>query len=160
MSANSAHFASDFKPEGTRVKIPTRILSDMQTHASSTYPEECCGLMLGTFENGTTEKIVVKSRRMDSVFVKEERFHRYTIDPREFLLAESDAERQGLEVVGIYHSHPNAPAKPSEFDTRHAWPTMSYVVMSIRDSQIEDTKSWILKDDRTGFVSEELSVEK
>jgi proteasome lid subunit RPN8/RPN11 len=160
MSADSAHFATDFKPEGTKVKVPVQILSDMQAHASSTYPEECCGLMLGTFENGIMEKIVRKSIRMDNVFVKEERFHRYTIDPKEFLLAESDAEKQGLEIVGIYHSHPNAPAKPSEFDTRHAWPTMSYVVMSVRNAQTEDTKSWVLKDDRTGFVSEELSIEK
>jgi proteasome lid subunit RPN8/RPN11 len=156
MSANSAHFGTDFKATRTSVVVSSEILSEIEAHASDTYPEECCGLLLGKFEKDSKLKVADRSKRMENVFLKEERFHRYTIDPKEFLTAESEAEKTGLEIVGIYHSHPNAPAKPSEFDTKHAWPTLSYVVVSVRDSRPEQMRSWVLKDDRSEFEPEEL----
>ncbi len=85
---------------------------------------------------------------MENVFLKEERYHRYSIDPKEFLIVESAGEARGLEVVGIYHSHPNAPAKPSQFDTARAWPNLSYVVMEVRDARPVETRSGVLRDDR------------
>jgi|SRR5579872_4918925 len=157
MGADSARSGTDFNPT-TELNISEDILVDMHAHASSTYPEECCGLLLGKVRGPT--KTATESRRMGNVFVKEERYHRYTIDPKEFLNAESDAEARGLEVVGIYHSHPNAPAKPSRFDTDYGWPTLSYVVIEERDARPVETNSWILKDDRSEFVQEKLAISK
>jgi proteasome lid subunit RPN8/RPN11 len=131
----------------------------MQSHATSNYPEECCGLLLGIFENGQKTKRVTEAKSMSNVFEKNERYHRYTIDPKEFMEAEIAAESRGLEIVGIYHSHPNAPARPSEFDKTHAWPSLSYVVVELREGKVRETKSWILKDDRTEFVQEEIMME-
>lgn len=158
MSANSAHFTTDFKQ--AKLIVPERVFLEMRSQATSAYPEEGCGLIFGIFENNSQLKVAKESRRMDNVFLKEERFHRYTIDPKQLLLAESEAEGMGQEIVGIYHSHPNAPARPSEFDMKYAWPTLSYVITSVKDSGPDETKSWVLKDDRSGFVEEELEIEK
>ena len=143
MGADSAHFSTDFNALGTKVAFNDSIMAEMHAHASSTYPEECCGLLLGNFEEDSKVKRVAEARPIGNVFRKEERYHRYTIDPKEFLTVESEAETKGFEVVGIYHSHPNAPARPSQFDREHAWPTLSYVVIEVRNSEPEDTRSWV-----------------
>jgi proteasome lid subunit RPN8/RPN11 len=155
LSADFAHSGIDFKAD-TRVSLPERILSEIRSHVAHVFPEECCGLLIGNFEEGVSTKTVMDSRRMQNVFAKEERYHRFTIDPKEFLKAENEAESRGLEIVGIYHSHPNAPARPSQFDIAHAWPTLSYVVVEARDSKAMDTRSWVLKEDRTDFVEEKI----
>ena len=69
-----------------------------------------------------------------------------------------DAEARGLEIVGIFHSHPNAPAKPSQYDVSHAWPSLSYVVIEVRAAKPVEMKSWVLKDDRTEFVQEKVTM--
>jgi len=160
MDADFAHFGTDFKAPGTKVIITGSVMSEIRAHARSTHPEECCGLLLGNFEGDSKVKEVVEARPMGNVFRKEERYHRYTIDPKEFLTVETEAETKGFEVVGIYHSHPNAPAKPSEFDRERAWPTLSYVVIEVRNAEPEDTRSWILKEDRSDFEPEEITVRK
>jgi proteasome lid subunit RPN8/RPN11 len=161
------------RPEGhgkinmaeAQIVLDQQMLEDMQSHAISTYPEECCGLMFGNFspdvkneDSNTTRKIVVRLRRMKNVFDSKERYHRYTIDPKEFLSAEKDAFDSGEEIVGVYHSHPNAPARPSKFDHEHAWPTLSYVVIEVRDRKVRDTKSWVLKEDRSDFLPEKIEI--
>jgi proteasome lid subunit RPN8/RPN11 len=158
LDADSAPSGTNFNTANTVLLIADGILAGMKSHASSTYPEECCGLLLGVFEGGSRTKRVIESKRMGNVFVKEERYHRYTIDPKEFLVTETDAESRGLEVVGIYHSHPDAPAKPSQFDTNLAWPTLSYVVMRVTNSRPEETRSWVLRDDRSEFTEEKIST--
>jgi len=157
MSADSAHSTTDFKAR-TKVILSAEIVLSMHAHASFTYPEECCGLLLGEFKDGVSTKVILESRRMENVFVKEERYHRYTIDPSEFLKVESEAQSRGLEVAGVYHSHPDAPAKPSQFDANHAWPTLSYVVIEVRAAQPVDTKSWVFQGDRSEFIQEEIIV--
>jgi len=158
MNAESAPSGTDFNPERTSVILPDATIADMHAHASLTFPEECCGLLLGNFEEQSKIKRVIESKRMDNVFVKEERYHRYTIDPTEFMKAESKAESRDLEVVGVYHSHPNAPAKPSQFDMSNAWPALSYIVIEVRESKPVETKSWLLKDDRSEFALEEMKI--
>jgi len=143
---------------GTKIILDQKMLETIYSHASSTYPEECCGLLFGGFEQGVSVKKVLDSRRMVNVFEPSERYHRYTIDPREFMKAESEVQKAGQEVVGIYHSHPNAPAKPSLFDQNHAWPTLSYVVVEVRQAKPVNVASWILKEDRTEFIREEMEV--
>ena len=143
--------------EAKQIVVNQQMLDEMHAHAASTYPEECCGLMLGLLDGGI--KRVVDLRRMKNAFEPSERYHRYTIDPREFLTAEGEAEKKGEEIVGIYHSHPNAPAKPSLFDQDHAWPTLSYIVMEVRQRKVAQTASWVLKEDRSEFLPEEMVIE-
>ncbi|MHB1907897.1 MAG: M67 family metallopeptidase [Nitrososphaerales archaeon] len=138
------------------IVLDQQMLEQMHLHAISTYPEECCGLILGKFDGAT--KRVQRVKRMKNSFEPKERYHRYTIDPKEFLTAEKEADSFGEEIVGIYHSHPNAPPKPSEFDRNHAWPSLSYIVIEIREQKPLNTFSWILSEDRSEFVQEQIMV--
>jgi proteasome lid subunit RPN8/RPN11 len=141
---------------GTQIVLNQQTLQAIYSHVAEGYPEECCGLLIGLIEGET--KTVINARRMKNVFEKSEKFHRYTIDPVEYMNVENEIESDGKEIVGIYHSHPNAPPKPSLFDKQHAWPTLSYVVVEVRDSKPVKTLSWVLKDDRSEFIQEEFRV--
>ena len=137
--------------------IDQALLNKIHSHAISTYPEECCGLMLGSYEDGSVKK-VSELKEMENTYAPEEKYHRYTIDPKAFMKAENDANERGVEIVGIYHSHPNAPSKPSMFDQSHAWPTLSYVVVEVREKKPISTRSWVLKEDRSDFLQEVITV--
>ncbi len=141
------------------IVLDQKLLDRMLVHASFTYPEECCGFMIGEFRQGTAVKKVTSSRAVVNVFEKSERYHRYTIDPKEYISIENEAEKSGKEVVGIYHSHPNAPPRPSQYDQNHAWPTLSYIVIEVRERKPIEVASWRLKDDRSSFLEEQLTVE-
>ncbi|MGI0078423.1 MAG: M67 family metallopeptidase [Nitrososphaerales archaeon] len=140
----------------TEIALDQQLLTEIHSHASSTYPEECCGLMIGRLEGVT--KRVNSLKRMKNMYAPAERYHRYAIDPMEYLKAENEIESTGEEIVGIYHSHPNAPAKPSFFDQSYGWPTLSYVVVEVREGKPVSTASWVLKDDRSEFLQEEMRV--
>ncbi len=142
----------------SRISLNQKMMLAMKGHAASTYPEECCGLLIGKFEENSTCKLVNSCKRMQNAFQEKERYHRYTIDPTLFIQAENEAASLSEEIVGIYHSHPDAPAKPSIFDLKHAWPTFSYVVIEVRKTKTVDTQSWVLKDDRSEFLLETMEV--
>ncbi|MGI0091745.1 MAG: Mov34/MPN/PAD-1 family protein [Nitrososphaerales archaeon] len=142
----------------TKIILDQVSLEEIHSHAALTYPEECCGLLVGKFEDNSLTKRVNGLKKMENAFAKEERYHRYTIDPREFMNAESEAESSGEEVVGIYHSHPDSPATPSRFDIDHAWPSLSYLLVEVRNAEPVATMSWLLKEDRTGFLPENIEI--
>jgi proteasome lid subunit RPN8/RPN11 len=123
-------------------------------HAEQTYPEECCGFLLGEEQGGATrvDRIVpAANERRDS------RHNRFVMSPETVLAAHKAARAAGLAVVGYYHSHPDHPAEPSEFDKEHAWPGLSYLIVSIRGGQVHMAKSWRLRDDRERFEEERLA---
>ena len=74
-------------------------------------------------------------------------------------MGDKTARAKGLDIIGFYHSHPNAPAHPSQYDVDHAWPFYSYVIVSIMDKSSDAITSWILKDDRSAFDEEEIVVD-
>ena len=143
----------------TTIILDQRVILEMHSHASSTFPEECCGLLLGKFEDDSNRKLVRGSKRMDNVFEKEERYHRYAIDPMDYMDVENEAVAMNEEIVGIYHSHPNAAARPSLFDLNFAWPSLSYVVVEVREAKPVTTKSWILNEGRTDFILEDMNTQ-
>jgi proteasome lid subunit RPN8/RPN11 len=99
----------------------------------------------------SVERIVAAdNERADS------RHNRYVISPRSLLEAQREARSSGLDIVGYYHSHPDHPARPSEFDREHAWPGTSYVIVSIEKGKAVDCRSWRLSDDRTAFEEERV----
>jgi proteasome lid subunit RPN8/RPN11 len=119
------------------------------------YPNETCGAMLGLDrEEGREvwELFPLTNRRDDSPR------NRFSITAEDFRAAERKASESGLEVVGWYHSHPDHPARPSDFDREHAWPWYSYVIVSVAAGQPGDMTSWLLADDRSGYLQEPIAA--
>jgi proteasome lid subunit RPN8/RPN11 len=123
----------------------------IRRHGEDTYPHECCGFLLG---GGSGEvKEVVRTLRAKNDRPDSPR-NRYLISPEDYLDAEVTAEREGLEIVGFYHSHPDAEARPSEFDRKNALPWCSYVIVSVRSGKADELSSWVLSDDYSKFTKE------
>jgi proteasome lid subunit RPN8/RPN11 len=125
----------------------------IRSHGEESFPNECCGLLLGRIRDRS--KTVVRILRLENER-QDSRHNRFLITPETLLKADRDARFRGLDVVGFYHSHPNAPARPSEFDREHAWPTYSYIIVSVVDGVSRDITSWTLADDRGRFDPEEI----
>jgi len=86
--------------------------------------------------------------------------NRYLIDPVSFRRAQERLDRDGLDVIGVYHSHPDHPAVPSTFDREHAWPWLSYVIVGVTRGNAAELKSWTLSDDRAAFDEESITIEE
>ncbi len=131
-----------------RLVIPSKVLEQIRRHGEDTYPHECRGFMLGRIADG--EHRIVEVRRQSNERA-DSRQNRFLISPAEFKAAESAARGSGLDLVGIYHSHPDNPARPSEYDRDHAWPWFSYLIVSVAGGSAGETKAWQLREDRSGF---------
>ena len=81
---------------------------------------------------------------------------RFLIDPKAYEQAEIEAEKLGLSIISIVHSHPDHPDRPSEFDLNHAWPGFSYIIISVQNGKAISFKSWKLNNDRTSFLEENV----
>lgn len=84
--------------------------------------------------------------------------NRYLISPDAYWAGEKEARRKGLEIIGIYHSHPDHPARPSDYDLEHALPWLSYIIVAVQDGQAQEVNSFVLSDDHTHFDPEQLSA--
>jgi proteasome lid subunit RPN8/RPN11 len=155
------------------LRLNTEHLDAIERHASRDYPSECCGMLLGSDEGDSkrvSEVAPLPNLRHDPAraqeFVplenpgRETERNRYLIDPGDQLRAEKDARARGLTVLGYYHSHPDHPSRPSEYDREHAWPWYSYVIVAVEQGNPRDTRSWVLSEDRSTFQLEQLEVEK
>lgn len=132
-------------------------LTEMRRHGERDYPFECCGLMLGQFESNG-RKIVVETYPISNAREEEAKRNRFLIRPEELMRGEKYAREKGLDVVGFYHSHPDEPAVPSKYDLEHAWPTYSYIVVSVEKGQAVDLRSWEMEADRSRFGGEEITT--
>jgi len=128
-------------------------LQAMQAHAESTYPEECCGLLLGQLAADDVVVMAVRATTNDwDAQVADDmteahtltKARRYWIDPAALLAGMCDAREHGWDVVGIYHSHPDYPAVPSECDRRMAWQQYSYLILAVEQGIAKAYKSWKL----------------
>lgn len=128
--------------------ITTEYNDTIRAHGAQDYPHECCGFLVGKTEGNAVTLVRVipaANTREDSPR------NRFEIDPGELVKTDRAARAEGLGVVGFYHSHPDAPAQPSEFDREHAWPGYCYVIVSVRQGQPREMRNWLLRDDRSGF---------
>lgn len=142
------------------IKLSEKLMAEIKRHAESAYPHECCGLLVGRIEDGGSTRAVVETYPVENTFAEEgERHHRMAIEPLEYARAERLYARCGLGVIGNYHSHPDHPAVPSQFDLEHLapWTTMSYVVVSVREGKAVELRSWELEADRSRFREEEVA---
>ena len=123
-------------------------------HAEATYPDECCGVILGRQIDG--KRIVEELVEIENQWDEVERRRRFLITPKQYMQAEKQATAAGLDLLGFYHSHPDAPARPSDFDREHAWPFYSYLIAGVSKGKTVDLTAWQLKDDRTGYEHAEV----
>jgi proteasome lid subunit RPN8/RPN11 len=135
------------------IKIGAGDVGNIHEHAKVTYPEECSGVIVGM--NTGEMKVVVDVWRAENTH-EDERSRRFLIDPLVYMKLEQQANERDMDVLGIYHSHPDHPAEPSEYDREHAWPNFSYIIASVGSEQVEDMRSWVLKDDRSGYDEEPI----
>ncbi len=133
------------------VVIGNSQLQFVLNHARSSYPVECCGFLIGISGERRIHRVLT-AQNQDS------RRDRYTVDPKELIQADENARRLGMEIIGIYHSHPDGPAQPSQTDLEYAWPHYAYLVLSVQNGEPKDFAVWYLDDDRTGFHLDELRV--
>ena len=140
--------------------ISSELAEGIRRHGGETFPHECCGALLGRDsdgeQSGAAREVLglfpLVNRRDDS---PRNRFAVTADDVRE---AEKAARQQGLEVVGWYHSHPDHPARPSQFDREHAWPWYSYVIVSVMSGKPAEMTSWRLNDDRQDYSPETIAI--
>ena len=126
----------------------------IEAHGEETFPNECCGFMLGT--SNKDDKTIVELMHAYNEFEAQEKYHRFLITPEAYMRGEKHARTNGLDIMGFYHSHPNAPARPSQYDLDHAWPWLSYVIVSIMDGKAAAITSWVMKEDRSAFEEEAI----
>ena len=131
----------------------TRIVADaievIRLHGAETFPYECCGALIAV------DDVIVEAFKMENT-TGGGAARRFRIGPDGYRLAEARARERGGTLVGFYHSHPNEPARPSAYDLEHAWPNLTYVIISVRAGTPADITVWHLRHDRSGFDEGEL----
>jgi len=132
-----------------QLRLDPDLLAAIRQHVQAVYPEEACGALLGQLGDGGALAAVDAVPLANSR--QAERRRRYLIGPDDVLALERRAETAGLEVLGYYHSHPDAPACPSTFDRDHAWPWYVYLIVRVSDGRAREVRAWQLSDDRENF---------
>jgi proteasome lid subunit RPN8/RPN11 len=138
------------------IAVPFTVLAEIRAHGEESYPEECCGALLGATRGGDAR--VDRAERMRNAS-RELRRRRYEIDPRDYLSLERRVAGLGLTVLGFYHSHPDHPAAPSEHDRERALPFVHYLILTVSEGRAGEATSWVLADDGAAFEPETLKVE-
>ena len=155
----------------THLRLTEQHVAAIRQHGARDYPSECCGILLGRadgHQKEVTEVVPLSNLRHDPERAqkllpleapgRESERNRFLIDPREQIRVEKEARARGLGVVGYYHSHPDHPSRPSNYDREHAWPWYSYVILTVQEAIPREMTSWVLSDDRTRFDSEPIEV--
>ncbi|MCP9493343.1 MAG: M67 family metallopeptidase [Pyrinomonadaceae bacterium MAG19_C2-C3] len=137
------------------INLKREHLATIGAHGERDYPYECCGLLIGTFADDGT-KTVEEIYSISNARAEADKRHRFLITPQEFMRGERHARSRQLDVIGIYHSHPDDKAEPSQFDLDHALPVYSYIIISVREGRATDVFSWLMEDDRSRFNAEEI----
>jgi proteasome lid subunit RPN8/RPN11 len=132
-----------------RIRLGAGIEDAIRRHGEETYPNECCGALVGAGGRATAAVALPNT-------TEEGPRRRFLVRPSDYRLAEKRAGDLGGELLGFYHSHPDHPARPSEFDLDHAWPTFAYVIVSIMSGAAAGMTVWYLKEDRSSFEEGEL----
>ena len=122
----------------------------IRQHGADTYPNECCGALIGR-EGRVTATYALPNT------TEEGPRRRFLVRPDDYREAEKQARHAGGDLLGFYHSHPDHPARPSQYDLDHAWPFFSYIIVSVRAGAPEDMTSWRLREDRSAFDQEDLT---
>jgi proteasome lid subunit RPN8/RPN11 len=147
--------------------LSLEIAKKIREHGAETYPYECCGALLGRdldpAATSAPDAATLPAREILALHPLVNRRddsprNRFSVTSDDVREAEKAAKEKGIEVVGWYHSHPDHPAAPSQYDQDHAWPWYSYIIVSVANGKPEQMTSWRLADDRSQFTSEPLEI--
>jgi proteasome lid subunit RPN8/RPN11 len=139
------------------VKLSQSLQQTIFQQMERSYPNEGGGFLLGSVEG---DKVTIHDViEVENVFETEEQYHRYAMTPQNWANMEDQADEQGLTLVGYYHSHPDSPAIPSEYDRVYALPNFVYIISSVVEGKAVDMQTWLLRDDRSQFDSISLLVD-
>ena len=130
--------------------LPRPAGAAIRAHGVEAYPHECCGALIGR------DGVVAATLALPNTTEEGPR-RRFLVRPADYRDAERRASELGADLLGFYHSHPDHPARPSQYDLDHAWPFFSYVIVSVRGGAAEEMTSWRLRDDRSAFDEEPLT---
>jgi proteasome lid subunit RPN8/RPN11 len=122
--------------------ISKKLVNQILKHAEEEYDNECCGFLLGITDKDENIFEIVKTENVNT----ENKKNRYTIDPFKLIETEDYAEQKGWEMIGVYHSHPNNPAKPSKYDLEHSFKNFLYIVVSVNQGKATNINCWKRKD--------------
>ena len=131
--------------------LPAHQRAAIEQLARAGYPHEACGLLLGRLDRDATRLARVTHARN---LATDRLADRYTLDPQDYLAADEEARRDGLEIVGIWHSHPDHPARPSATDLRNAWPDYTYLIVAVHQGEVVDLTAWRL--DASNFIQQTI----
>ena len=146
------------------LRIDSAIDREIRRHGEDTYPHECCGALVGSPGHATSTVALPNT-------TEEGPRRRFLVRPSDYRLAEQRAQELGGELLGFYHSHPDHPARPSQYDLEHAWPTFAYIIVSVvglaggsadgakaaETAKADLMTVWFLKEDRSAFEEGELN---
>jgi proteasome lid subunit RPN8/RPN11 len=136
------------------IRIETEPWAAMVAHARATYPDECCGAMLGTIDG--ERKTVRVSMQLQNAF-EGAQAARYELRPEDLLAADKAARERQMDLIGIYHSHPDCDAYFSKTDLQNSCPWYSFVVLSIQKGEFHHANSWLPNFEQTDAAKEELT---
>ena len=130
--------------------ISKELLDQIHAHGEKAYPEEGAGFLMG--KDGQVEHILrLENSREDGA-----RHNRFLIGPEEYLKAELMADKLGLSLIGVFHSHPDHPNRPSDYDREWAQPFFSYIITTVNGGKAIESRSWKLVEDRSQFEEETI----
>ncbi len=136
------------------IRVEPEPWSAMVAHAREAYPNECCGAMLGSIEDG--QKVVRAALSLRNAF-EGSQAARYELRPEDLLAADRAARERNMDLIGIYHSHPDCDAYFSQTDLKNSCPWYSFVVLSIRSGEFHHANSWLPNAEQTEAAKEELT---
>ncbi|HYB96424.1 MAG TPA: M67 family metallopeptidase [Vicinamibacterales bacterium] len=133
------------------IRLTADVDAAIRAHGRATFPHECCGALLGS------AGVAREAFQLPNTTEEGPR-RRFLVRPDDYRVAENRARQGGFELLGFYHSHPDHPARPSQYDLDHAWPSFSYVIVSVMAGQDAMLTSWRLKPDRSAFDEEPVDI--
>lgn len=138
------------------LKITKKLFVEMNTHLEAAHPEEGAGFLLGHAD--AARRVVTAILALPNSGADSARHNRFLLTPQDMLHAEDEAERLRLDLIGVFHSHPDCPNTPSEFDREWAMPWFSYIITSVESGRAVASRCWRLSDDRSQFEEEMIVI--
>jgi len=149
------------------IELSPESRKQIEQHGIEAYPNECCGFLLGREEDG--RRVVVEVASIQNAWQSMENNpyevrpedslkNRSLVDPKDYLRIDREARQKGLDIISFYHSHPDHPARPSEFDRKHALPFLIYVILAVEKRIPREMTAWLLSEDGARFLPEDLSI--
>jgi len=132
--------------------VPNQLIERINEHVEKAYPGEGAGFLLGL--NGDVRDVLP----LDNAREEEARHNRFLLTPKDYLKAEMKAMELGVDLIGVFHSHPDCPNVPSEYDREWAQPFFSYIITRVDEGKVVSHRSWRLVEDRSKYDEEEIKI--